>query len=145
MPQSLAQILVHLVFSTKNREACLGDDICDELHAYIGGIVENQNKGSSPSTPPTVLLWRGTFPTSPSITAKSRFRGPGFLARMRIRTSRLLARHPRLQQGLQAYARPTRYREQTKIPDKTMSVGFLRCLERQGLLRRSGSTRTAEC
>jgi REP element-mobilizing transposase RayT len=42
MPQSLAQILVHLVFSTKNREPCLADDIRDELHAYIGGIVENQ-------------------------------------------------------------------------------------------------------
>ena len=42
MPQSLAQILVHLVFSTKHREPCLADDIRDELHAYIGGIVENQ-------------------------------------------------------------------------------------------------------
>ncbi len=42
MPQSLAQILVHLVFSTKNREALLGDDIRDELHAYIGGIAEHQ-------------------------------------------------------------------------------------------------------
>ncbi len=42
MPQSLAQILVHLVFSTKNREPSLADDIRDELHAYIGGIVENQ-------------------------------------------------------------------------------------------------------
>jgi putative transposase len=42
MSQSLAQILMHLVFSTKNREAVLGDDIRDELHAYIGGIVENQ-------------------------------------------------------------------------------------------------------
>jgi REP element-mobilizing transposase RayT len=42
MPQSLAQILVHLVFSTKNRETLLADDIRDELHAYIGGIVENQ-------------------------------------------------------------------------------------------------------
>ena len=42
MPQSLANILVHIVFSTKNREAWLDDDIRDELHAYIGGIVENQ-------------------------------------------------------------------------------------------------------
>ncbi len=42
MPQSLAQMLVHLVFSTKNREPLLPDDIRDELHAYIGGIVENQ-------------------------------------------------------------------------------------------------------
>jgi REP element-mobilizing transposase RayT len=41
MPQSLAQILVHLVFSTKNRKAWLADDIRDELHAYIGGIIEN--------------------------------------------------------------------------------------------------------
>ena len=42
MPQSLAQILVHLVFSTKNREMLLADDIRDDLHAYIGGIVDNQ-------------------------------------------------------------------------------------------------------
>ncbi len=42
MPQSLAKILLHLVFSTKNREAMLSDDVRDELHAYIGGILENQ-------------------------------------------------------------------------------------------------------
>lgn len=42
MPQSLAQILVHLVFSTKNRETFLTDNIRDDLHAYIGGIVANQ-------------------------------------------------------------------------------------------------------
>ena len=45
MSQSLAQILVHLVFSTKNRDPLLADDIRDELHAYIGGIVEN-HKGT---------------------------------------------------------------------------------------------------
>ena len=42
MAQSLAQILVHLVFSTKDREAWLADDIRTELHAYIAGIIENQ-------------------------------------------------------------------------------------------------------
>lgn len=42
MPQSLAQILVHLVFSTKNREPWLDDDLRNELHGYIGGIVENK-------------------------------------------------------------------------------------------------------
>lgn len=42
MPQSLAQILVHLVFSTRHREAVLSDEIRDGLHAYIAGIVENQ-------------------------------------------------------------------------------------------------------
>ena len=32
-----------------------------------------------------------------------------------------------------------RYREQTKIPDKTVSAGFIQRLEHQGLLRRRGS------
>jgi ATP-dependent DNA helicase RecG len=32
-----------------------------------------------------------------------------------------------------------RYRERTKIPDKTISAGFIQRLERQGLLRRRGS------
>jgi len=41
MPQSLAKILVHVVFATKNREAVLSDEIRDELHAYMGGILEN--------------------------------------------------------------------------------------------------------
>jgi REP element-mobilizing transposase RayT len=39
MPQSLAQVLVHLVFSTKNREPFLTDGLRGELHAVIGGIV----------------------------------------------------------------------------------------------------------
>jgi len=43
MPQSLAQLLVHLVFSTKNREPVLTDDVRDELHAYIGGIIGNHH------------------------------------------------------------------------------------------------------
>ncbi|MBL4640709.1 MAG: transposase [Verrucomicrobiales bacterium] len=43
MSQSLAQIIVHLVFSTKNREAWLSDDNRDDLHAYICGIVEKKN------------------------------------------------------------------------------------------------------
>src|SRR5687767_4169242 len=41
MSQSLAQVLVHLVFSTKGREPQIEDVIRDELHAYIGGIIEN--------------------------------------------------------------------------------------------------------
>jgi REP element-mobilizing transposase RayT len=36
---------VHLVFSTKNREPWLADEIRDELHAYIGGVGEN-HKGT---------------------------------------------------------------------------------------------------
>jgi putative transposase len=45
MSQSFAKIIVHLVFSTKNRESWLVDEIRDELHAYIGGIVED-HKGT---------------------------------------------------------------------------------------------------
>jgi REP element-mobilizing transposase RayT len=41
MPQSLAQLLVHLVFSTKNREPLLEDSIRNELHAYLGGVITN--------------------------------------------------------------------------------------------------------
>ena len=39
MPQSLAQILVHVVFSTKNRDPVLGESVRPDLHSYVGGIV----------------------------------------------------------------------------------------------------------
>jgi REP element-mobilizing transposase RayT len=39
MAQSLSKILVHLIFSTKNRESYLQDDIRDELHRYIAGVL----------------------------------------------------------------------------------------------------------
>lgn len=42
MPQSLAQMFVHLVFSTRNREPWLADGIHEDLHAYVSGIVEQQ-------------------------------------------------------------------------------------------------------
>jgi len=35
MPQSLARILVHLIFSTKNREPFLDTEIRAELHPYL--------------------------------------------------------------------------------------------------------------
>jgi putative transposase len=43
MPQSLAKILVHLVFSTKNRQPWLVESLREDLHAYVGGIVEKLN------------------------------------------------------------------------------------------------------
>ena len=40
MPQSLAKILVHAVFSTKDRRPFLRDKpLCEELHRYLGGIL----------------------------------------------------------------------------------------------------------
>jgi putative transposase len=38
MPQSLASILVHLVFSTKNREPFIVGDVETELHKYMATI-----------------------------------------------------------------------------------------------------------
>ncbi len=42
MPQSLAQIYLHLVFSTKDRRPFLQNaELRDELHNYLGGICRN--------------------------------------------------------------------------------------------------------
>ena len=41
MPQSLSKVYVHLIFSTKNRERLLREDIRPDLHAYIGGILRS--------------------------------------------------------------------------------------------------------
>ena len=46
MPQSLSSILVHLVFSTKNREPFISMDIESELHPYMATIFREH---SSPS------------------------------------------------------------------------------------------------
>ena len=40
MGQSLAQVYIHLVFGTKNREPSLDDGLRDGLHSYIGGILQ---------------------------------------------------------------------------------------------------------
>src|SRR5262245_41750690 len=40
MPQSLAKLFVHLIYSTKNRERVMNDDIRDELHRYTAGILK---------------------------------------------------------------------------------------------------------
>ena len=43
MSQSLANIVVHLVFSTKGRRQLLRDEERSELHAYITGILKNHD------------------------------------------------------------------------------------------------------
>jgi REP element-mobilizing transposase RayT len=43
MSQSLANIVVHLVFSTKGRRPLLRDEERGELHAYISGILKNHD------------------------------------------------------------------------------------------------------
>jgi len=41
MPQSLAQLYTHLIFSTKNRAPVLNPEIRDALQAYLGGALRN--------------------------------------------------------------------------------------------------------
>ncbi len=43
MPQSLFKILVHVVFSTKDRVDLIAPEIENELFKYFHGIVENNN------------------------------------------------------------------------------------------------------
>jgi putative transposase len=46
MPQSLSSILIHLVFSTKNREPFLKPAIEAELHPYMATIFRDHNSPS---------------------------------------------------------------------------------------------------
>ena len=39
MPQSLAKVYLHLIFSTKHRERLIPPQIRPELHRYMGGIL----------------------------------------------------------------------------------------------------------
>jgi len=41
MPQSLARLHIHLVFSTKNREPFITDAVRDSLHAYMAAVLQN--------------------------------------------------------------------------------------------------------
>ena len=43
MPQSLSNTLIHIVFSTKNRQEIIDDDIETHLFGYIGSICNSQN------------------------------------------------------------------------------------------------------
>jgi hypothetical protein len=56
MPQSLAKILVHIVFSTKDRRAYLNSlPLRDELHHYLGGIVATLDANRS-----SLAVWKTT-------------------------------------------------------------------------------------
>lgn len=43
MSQSLTQIYTHIIFSTKNRENILYHEDLQDIHAYLGGIINNNN------------------------------------------------------------------------------------------------------
>ena len=39
MPQSLADLNIHIIFSTKNRQPLILPDVADRLYSYMGGII----------------------------------------------------------------------------------------------------------
>jgi len=41
MPQSLANILIHAIWSTKDRRPLIADDVRAGLHGYLAGILKN--------------------------------------------------------------------------------------------------------
>jgi REP element-mobilizing transposase RayT len=41
MPQSLARLHIHLIFSTKNRDAFIVDSIRESLHGYMATVLQN--------------------------------------------------------------------------------------------------------
>jgi REP element-mobilizing transposase RayT len=43
MPQSLSQLYVHLVFTTKHREPLLLPPVRDQMHAYLGTVLKNRD------------------------------------------------------------------------------------------------------
>ena len=43
MAHTYTRLLLHAVFSTKNRAPLITDDWRDDLHAYIGGIAKHRN------------------------------------------------------------------------------------------------------
>ncbi len=42
MPQSLSQMLIHIVFSTKHRQQLINETIEPELHSYIAKILSDE-------------------------------------------------------------------------------------------------------
>lgn len=43
MPQSLSNLLTHVVFSTKNRDPLLAGPAGTEIHPYLAGVLNNTN------------------------------------------------------------------------------------------------------
>ena len=43
MPQSLANIYIHLIFSTKDRQCWISDAVRDDLHSYMATTLANLN------------------------------------------------------------------------------------------------------
>src|SRR5438552_540359 len=43
MPQSLSKVIIHIIFSTKDREAWLEHDVRPRMHAYVATVCRDLN------------------------------------------------------------------------------------------------------
>ena len=43
MPQSLSKVIIHIIFSTKDREAWLDRDVRPRMHAYVATVCRDLN------------------------------------------------------------------------------------------------------
>jgi len=43
MPQSLTKLYAHLIFSTKNRQPFLAEEIRPPVHAYVATVIRNMD------------------------------------------------------------------------------------------------------
>ena len=80
MPQSFANILVHIVFSTKDRERWITRNIQSELHAYMGGLCKkidcpSVQIGGTEDHVHLLCRMARTVPVSRGITSISRASG----------------------------------------------------------------------
>ena len=44
MPQSLSQVYIHLVFSTKNRQPLIFESIAPDLYAYMATVFYDESR-----------------------------------------------------------------------------------------------------
>ena len=42
MAQSLSRVILHIIFSTKNRESTINEDLRPRLHAYVATILRDE-------------------------------------------------------------------------------------------------------
>ena len=47
MPQSLSQIYIHLVFSTKNRQSFISESIASDLYAYMATVFHEECRSTA--------------------------------------------------------------------------------------------------
>ena len=72
MGQSLAKLVVHLIFSTKNRAPLLLREVCDDLHAYLVGILRENGSpailiGSAPDHVHILFVLSKTVPLAKAV------------------------------------------------------------------------------